>query len=178
MAGVTVDLRGLPEVRRMLASVDDKERRNRERRAVRAAAKPFNTGLKAAAASEPTGNVPKSFQRVGTRVSASARREGEIVAIVKPKSALFNIFEPGAGPHMIAPHHGLLAGYGGGFGFWTQGSRKRARNFVSRRAVRHPGMKARPLLPTAFAGNVEKASDAATAVIFGRSAGGVLGSGG
>jgi hypothetical protein len=142
---------------------------------VRAGAKPFNQGLKDAAASEPTGNVPKSFQRVRTRVSASARRGGDVVAIVKPRSALFNIFEAGAGAHTIAPHGKPLAGFGGGFEFWTQGSRKRSRDFFSRLAVRHPGMRARPLIPTAFGGNVDEASRAATAVIFGTSPGAPLG---
>jgi hypothetical protein len=164
---VSIDLRGMPEVKKMLASVDDRERQNRERRAVRAASAPLRAGLKDTAASEPTGNVPKSFQRVRTRVSASARRGGEVVAFTKPRSALFNIFEPGAGEHTIAPKGKPLAGYGGGFGFWTQGSRKRSKSFFSRKAVRHPGMTARPILPTAFEGNVAKAEAAAVAVIFG-----------
>src|SRR3954467_8585280 len=109
MTREVIDLRGLPAVERMLDSVDDKERINRERRAVRAAGNIFKPALSAAAASRHgsgagtrpaasrqgsgAGNVPASFKKVKVRVSTSSRRGRVPTAVVRPTSPLFNIFE-------------------------------------------------------------------------------------
>jgi len=198
MSRVSIDLRGMPEVRKLLATVDDKERVNRERRGVRAAGNVFKPALSAAARSahgSGAGNVPASFTKVRVRVSNSNRRGRQPTAIIKPRSPLFNIFEPGAGPHAIVPGYKghntsrpsrptgthahktgkrALGGPAGGAG-WDEVGRKRPGAFFATHPVRHPGMSSRPLLPGVFAAEVERATDAAANVIFGHSLGVPLG---
>lgn len=159
-----VEVRGADKVIRMLSWYDGRELHNRLRRAVRAAAKPIQGGLKSAAASEPTGNVPDTFTKVpAAKVSSSARLGGDIVARIRPKSPLFNIFEPGADAHEIAPGaKGRMVGGLSGPG----GQRWRGRSFYARGRVRHPGMKARPIAPTAFASKRRSAEEAAARVLF------------
>lgn len=151
---ITLDLRGAPEAKAMLEQFAGRELVNRMRRAVRAGGNEFKKGVEDAARSEPTGNVPESFQKVRVRISASMRRGGIPTAIVRPKSPLFNIFEPGAGEHDMPPGAGAA------------GEHFRSRAFVSRRGVRHPGMKARPILPTAFDDKLHPAEDAVARVLF------------
>lgn len=159
-----VAIQGADDVKRMLDHFAGRVLQNRLRRAVRAGAKPFQAGLKSAASSEPTGNIPDSFRKVpAAKVSASARRGGDIVAKVRPKSPLFNVFEPGAEAHDI--EGGLLAGPAGPGG-WSQAGRKRRGPFGARGRVHHPGMKARPIMPTAFSSKLGAAQRAAAAVIF------------
>jgi hypothetical protein len=161
--GVVV-IQGADRVQKMLDRFHGAVLKNRLRRAVRAGAKPFQEGLKAAASSEPTGNVPASFKKVpAAKVSASARLGGDIVARVRPKSPLFNVFEPGAGAHEISGE--MMAGPAGAGG-WSQAGRKRAHAFGARGRVRHPGMKARPILPTAFSSKLGDAQRRVAAVIF------------
>lgn len=159
-AVVRVD--GVREVQQMLDRYSPRETQNLLRRAVRAAAKPFQAELKAAAERE---DVPRSFRnvpaaKVSTRGGASGR---EIEARVRPKSPLFNIFEPGATAHDItAP---FMAGPEGG-ATWSAEGRKRRAPFAARGRVRHPGMKARPLLPQAFSRGKADALHAAARVLF------------
>lgn len=169
MSAVTFDLRGLPEVRKLLASVDDRERFNRERRAVRAAGNVFKPALAASARSHHGGseNVPASFARVRVKVSASNRRGRMPTAIIRPASALFNIFEPGARAHDIAPKAGLMGGPAGSGG-WSKEGRKRRGAFAARGTVHHPGMSSRALLPGVFNAEVGRAERAAADIIFGR----------
>lgn len=191
MSRVSIDLRGLPAVRRLLATVDDKERTNRERRAVRAAGNVFKPVLAAAARSRHgsgSGNVPASFSRIRVRVSSSNRRGRQPTAIIKPRSPLFNIFEPGAGAHQIVPgsaghnssrpsrptgthsHKTGKRALGGpaGQGGWDAVGRKRPGAFFTTKPVRHPGLAARPILPGAFSSGVAPAEAVAIAIIFGR----------
>jgi hypothetical protein len=171
---VSIEVEGMDGVRRMLApwvsgtgpnASAARALHNRLRRAVRAGAKPFQAGLKAAAVAEPTGNVPNSFRKVpAAKVSASMRRGGEIVAKVKPKSPLFNVFEPGAGGHDITGP--FLGGPAGAQEHWSQAGRKRAKGFAAHGTVHHPGMKARPLRPTAFAAGKGPALMAIARVLF------------
>jgi hypothetical protein len=167
MAGVGYRIDGIPGVEEMLAQFSGQKLQNVMRRAVRAGAKPFQAGLKSAAASEPTGNVPESFQKVpAAKVSTHGGVTGrEIEARVRPKSPLFNIFEPGAGGHVIEPGTGALAGPAGS-GAWDAKGRKRGRAFFSRKRVWHPGMAARPLIPTAFESKKDEASDAVADALF------------
>lgn len=127
-ATVDYHVEGVPEVRAMLAAFQGRELQNRMRKVVRAGAQPFRPALSAAAASDAGGNVPASFTKVGppkvtTRGGDSGR---EIQAYVRPKSPLFNIFQPGAGPHQIAPGHAyhermrIPKGYQGA-GRWVRG---------------------------------------------------------
>jgi hypothetical protein len=168
---------GGDEVRRMLGQYEGRELHNALRRAVRAGGKVMQASLKVAAATEPSGNVPDSFKKVpAPKVSASMRQGGDIVAKVRPKSPLFNIFEPGAGAHDIPPgkvhrehsvrgKRGRYAGPGAvtrtgpGFlsgppaadpGSWDAVGRKRGSRFFATRTVHHPGMSSREILPSAF----------------------------
>lgn len=160
----TVTVTGGDNVRHMLDGFSGQKLQNRLRRSLRAGAKPFQAGLKAEAASEPTGNLPHSFVKVpAAKVSASRRRGGTVVARVRPKSPLFNIFEPGAGPHEIT---GGLMGGPGGTGTWTSEGRKRRGRFAARGRVHHPGMKARPILPSAFGARVDDARREVARVLF------------
>lgn len=183
----TITIQGLPEARRALEQLDGKDRANTLRRAVRASLKPFQQQLKFEG---DTPGHPHSFTKVpagkvSTRGGASGR---EIEGYVRPKSPLFNIFEPGARAHAIAPGEKgfnsyrpsrpyptkarqtgkrALAGPAGG-GAWTKEGRKRSAAFFSTKTVRHPGMHARPILPAAFAAGAPAAERALADAIFGR----------
>ncbi len=170
MATIEIHLEGLPETQRLLARYQGQQLQNRMRRVVRAGIKPFQGGLKAEAASHHGGpeNVPLSFQKVpaakvSTRGGVSGR---EVEAYTRPKSALFNIFEPGAGSHMIAPKKkGVLQGPAGSAS-WTQKGRKRPGAFLSFRPVRHPGLAPRELLEPAFNAKVDEAVDVIVRTLF------------
>lgn len=139
---------------------------NRLRRGVRAGAKPFQAALKEVAAAS---DVPRSFQKVpAAKVSTHGGASGrDVVARVRPRSPLFNIFEPGAKSHTIAPRRtGRLGGPAGGSA-WDASGRKRPADFFSAGPVEHPGMAARPILPAAFARARGAALDAFAAVVFG-----------
>jgi len=189
MAGITI--LGIPEARRALEGLDGKDRANAMRRAVRAAAKPMQAALKATAAGA---DVPRSFQKVpAAKVSTRGGANGrEIEARVRPKSPLFNIFEPGAEAHDIAPgkvhrehsvrgKKGRYAGPGAvtrtgpGFlagpaadsqGSWDPVGRKRGGRFFARRTVHHPGMSSREILPSAFQAGRTAAQVAIAEAIF------------
>lgn len=162
MSTIVVDVRGAPQVKAMLDRFSAGALRNRLRRVVRAGANAFKIGIQAAAASDPTGNVPESFGVVrAPKVSAHAGQD--IVAKIRPKSPLFNIFEPGAGAHEIGG--GLMAGPAG-TGGWTAKGRKRPGGFAAHGPVRHPGFAARPILPTAFDSRKDEAMHAASVALF------------
>jgi hypothetical protein len=166
-AGLSVSVEGVADVQKMLERYSAREMQNRERRAVRASAKPFQAALKAVAASS---NVPHSFTKVPA-AKVSAHVGADVEARVRPKSPLFNIFEPGAGGHDIAggafsgQGGGLLAGPAGG-STWTSEGRKRQGAFFARGHVRHPGMKARPIRPAAFARGRAQAMQEIARVMF------------
>jgi hypothetical protein len=159
-------IKGQADVLRALDELDGRERQNALRRGVRAAAKPFQAALKEVAA---TADVPRSFinvpaAKVSTRGGSSGR---EVEARVRPRSPLFNIFEPGAREHPIAPRRAAALSGPADAGGWDAKGRKRRAPFFSRDGVRHPGMAARPILPAAFAAGVTRAEDALAAAIFG-----------
>lgn len=169
----TISFVGLREAERMVDEFSDKELANKMRRAVRAGLKPFQEQLKFEG---DTPGHPHSFTKVpagkvSTRGGASGR---EIYGYVRPKSPLFNIFEPGAKAHTITPKQAVLAGPAGS-GSWTAEGRKRSGAFFSTKPVRHPGMAARPMLPAAFAAGALAAEDAVANAIFGHSVGSVVG---
>lgn len=169
MIGYTIQ--GIPEAERAIDQLDGKDRTNTLRRAVRAAAKPMQSALVATAAGA---DVPRSFQKVpAAKVSTRGGQSGrEIEARVRPKSPLFNIFEPGAGAHEIEGE--LLAGPAGGSG-WTSEGRKRPTAFAARGRVRHPGMAARPILPAAFTRGAPEAERILAEAIFAPAKGPVVG---
>lgn len=187
---VVVDVRGLPAVLASLDALDGRQRQNLERRAVRAAANVFKPAIAAAARAHHGGaeNVPGSFAKVKVKVTTHGGSSGrDVEAAVRPKSPLFNIFEPGAASHPIVPGQvgqnasrpsratGTRArasgkralGGPGGKGSWDAVGRKRGAAFFSTVAVRHPGFRARPLLPGVFASEVGKAEETVASIIFG-----------
>jgi hypothetical protein len=171
-----LDIRGLPATLKMLDEFNDRELSNKMRRAVRAGIAPFRTEMRAVAA-EP--QYPRSFRKTKSRTSTRGGVSGrDIEAYVRPSSPLFNIFEPGAGQHEIAPKGsrsgGVLAGPAGGTS-WDPGGRKRPNDFFARGAVSHPGMAARPLLARVFAAADPTAEDAVAVAIFGPATGPVVG---
>lgn len=174
MAGISYRVEGMAGVKAMLDQFSGQKLQNLLRKGVRAGAKPFQAGLKSAAASEPTGNVPASFQKVpAAKITTHGGASGNAVeGRVRPKSPLFNIFEPGAGAHTIeASRSGRLAGRAGS-GAWDATGRKRGRAFFARGRVQHPGMTARPLIPTAFNDRKDEAGDALADAIFAGAAAG------
>jgi hypothetical protein len=159
-----VHLEGLPQVRKMLDQFEGQQLQNKMRVAVRAGLKSFQKTL---AFEGDTPGHPHSFTKVPagkvtTHGGASGR---EIEGSVRPKSPLFNIFEPGARGHTIAPKKGILAGPAGSGG-WDAKGRKRKAAFFARGPVSHPGMSARPILPAAFSAGESAASDAVANAIF------------
>jgi hypothetical protein len=188
---VAVQFRGMAQVKAMVEDYGDAKMRNRMRRGAYAGAKVFQGAVKATAASRHgagTGNVPLSEQRVPapkvtTRGGVGGR---DIEAYVRPKSSLFNILEPGARGHTIAPGSSVTGRPGrrggkarkptlggpAGSGGWTPAGRKRKGAFYSRRPVQHPGVAARPILAPAFNAVLPAAEDAIAAVLFAPTTGG------
>lgn len=185
-------IEGIPGALRALDELAPKDRSNAMRRAVRAGLKPMQQQLKFEG---DTPGHPHSFTKVpagkvSTRGGASGR---EIYGYVRPGSPLFNIFEPGAGAHTIRPGVRLqntsrpsrpagtmgglnynvrkagvpILGGPAGSGSWTEKGRKRDTAFFSSKPVRHPGMRARPILAAAFNAALGPAEDAIANAIFG-----------
>lgn len=168
-----VEITGTAAVQKMLDQYAPGPEQNLARRAVRAGGHVVQAELKAVAASS---DVPRSFTKVpAPKVSTHGGVGQEVYAIVRPKSPLFNIFEPGAGPHEIAPKSGGLLFGQVGQGSWDPAGRKRPDTFAARRPVRHPGMKARPILARAAAAAASAAQEAMAAVILGGPKGNALG---
>ena len=180
---MSVTVLGLHEAEKLLDGYQGRDLQNAERRAVRAAANAFKPEIIAAAQARHgsgTGNVPASFAKVrAPKVSTHGGASGrDVEASIRPRSPLFNIFEPGARPHRIAPRHKHELAGPDGSGGWTKAGRKRRGGFYARGPVSHPGMSARPILPTAFEAGAGRAEDAAANAIFGTDHGAALGSGG
>lgn len=169
-----LDIRGLPETQKMLDEFSDREIQNKLRRAARAGIAEFRTDLRAVARS---GDYPRSFSKTKTKTTTRGGASGhDIEAYVRPSSPLFNIFEPGAGEHEIAPRRGLVLAAHEGEGSWTSEGRKRGAAFFARGPVSHPGMKARPILPVAFARGLSRAETSVANAIFGQTSGTPVGS--
>jgi hypothetical protein len=179
---------GIPELQKVLDQLDGGDRQNLLRRAVRAATKPFIADMKEVAASS---DVPRSFRKIpAARVSTQRGASGrEVGATVRPKSPLFNIFEPGASTHTIGGGverqeraGGGRAGekvrvrggrgkrvLGGPIGgaAWEAVGRKRPSDFFATGPVRHPGFKGRDIVARSFSMGEAAASAALAAVILG-----------
>lgn len=173
-----VHLEGLPQVEKLLAQYQGQPLQNKMRQAVRAGAKPLQQQLKFEG---DTPGHPHSFTNVpAAKITTHGGSGRQVEAYVRPKSPLFNIFEPGAHAHAIAPgssvtgragRHGgaarkaALAGPAGS-GSWDAKGRKRKAAFFSAGPVQHPGMSARPILPAAFEAAAPAAEDAIAQAIF------------
>jgi hypothetical protein len=151
-----VDIRGMKETRDLLESFSGNELQNRVRRGTRAGAKVMRAELRKQAA-DP--KFPRSFRRTKTRGHRTP-----VGTSVGPTSPLINIFEGGAGWHVIAPKAGgVLSNFG---------DRREAAGdyrggiFFARGPVSHPGMEARPLIGPVFDATKDKAAEAAIDVIF------------
>jgi hypothetical protein len=118
--GLELDLRGLPEVEKMLAQFEGQPLQNRTRKALRAGVAVMRKELRARASS---GRFPKKFRKTRTR-----GHRNPVGVSVSPGSPLSTIFEHGARPHAIPITRGPFAG----------------------RTIQHPGMAARPLSGPAF----------------------------
>lgn len=150
MADTTVDVRGLPEVKKMLEQVQGRELNNRMRRSLRRGAKVFREGLRDEARSRS--DLPRSFRKTRTRA-----HRNPLGVSVSPSSPLSTIFEHGAKGHDIGKAGQLLSNF--------SARRERADTFrggffFARGPVRHPGMAARPFIAPAFEANERKASEA------------------
>lgn len=138
-----ISLTGVPEIKAALERLDGKDRRNTLRRAVRAGAKPFRAAMAQVAAAE---GLPRSFQKVpAPKVTTHGSSQGSIEANVRPATPLFSIFEPGAGPHPIAPRSGAFLSN------QADGASSRDAAFFARGPVQHPGIASRAIAPRAFA---------------------------
>lgn len=107
MAVISLDLRGMPEVRKMLAEVQGQPLQNRVRRAERAGIAVYRDGLRAAGRAHlGWPRRPKTFARTRTR-----SHRNPVGVSVSPQSPLSNIFEHGARPHQVNghPHPGVGA---------------------------------------------------------------------
>ncbi len=142
---VSVDLRGLPEVQKMLAELGPREVTNRTRRGLRAGAKIIRQEMRRQGAKP---GLPKGFRKTRTRSHRTP-----LGVSVSPTSRLSNIFEHGARRHTISPRvRGVLAG--------RAGERHRAHAFFAPGPVSHPGMAARPFIAPVFAASQARAQEA------------------
>lgn len=147
MSDVTIDLRGLPEVKAMLAQVQGQPLQNRVRRALRAGAKPIREEMRRKGkAGWP--NRPASFNKTRTR-----GHRNPVGVSVSPKSALSTIFEHGAAIHVIEPKHG-------------RDLVNRETGFYSIGGVYHPGVAARPFIGPVFDASENKAETEIGRVLF------------
>lgn len=131
-----IDLRGLPEVQRMLAQFTGQELQNRTRKAMRAAIAVIRPPLRAKARS---GGFPKKFAKTRTR-----GHRNPVGVSLSPGSPLSTIFEHGARAHAIPIGKGPFAG----------------------RTVQHPGMRPRPISGPVFDAHRREAEDAFAESLF------------
>jgi hypothetical protein len=147
MADKVLDIRGLPETKKLLRSLSGQQLQNRVRQGTRAGIAVMRKELRARAQSS---EFPKTFRK--TRTAGHRNPVGTSTA---PSSSLVNIFEPGAGPHPIGSTRGQLLHSQQGEPF-----------FAARAPVQHPGMAARPIIAPTFEATKEEAAQAAMDTIF------------
>lgn len=145
MADIDVDVRGLPETKRLLAQFQGAKLNNRMRRSLRAGAKAFREEMRREAKSRH--DLPRTFAKTRTRA-----HRNPIGVSVSPGSPLSNIFEHGAKRHEIGDGAKILA--------------NAATGFFARGSVSHPGMAARPFIAPVFAAAQGDATKAAADVLF------------
>lgn len=155
MASKVVDVRGLPETRKLLRSLSGQQLQNRVRQGTRAGAKVMRTELRSRAASP---EFPSSFKKTATR-----GHRNPVGTSTGPRSPLINIFEPGAGAHPIGGGGQVLSNF--------ENRRQDAGDyrgglFFARGPVDHPGMAARPLIGPTFDATKDAAAQAAIDTIF------------
>lgn len=117
---VTLDIRGLPEVRSLLEQFSEREVNNRTRRAMRAGIAQFRKAYRGR-------GVAPAYPRTMRATRTRAHRNPMGVSLTS-RSPLAPIFDKGARPHAIPIGRGPLAG----------------------RVFRHPGMAPRPITVPVF----------------------------
>jgi hypothetical protein len=155
MAGKTVDVRGLPETKKLLRSLSDGQLQNRVRQGTRAGAKVMRTELRSRAASP---QFPRSFRKTATR-----GHRNPVGTSVGPTSPLLNIFEGGAGSHPIGGGGQVLSNFDNRR---QEAGSYRGGIFFARGPVSHPGMGARPLIGPVFDTTKDEAAKTAMDTIF------------
>lgn len=143
-ARITVDLAGEAGVQQMLGQLMGRELNNRLRRVVRAGAAVFREVLREKARA---GDFPASFAKTKT-----TNHRMPIATSVYPASSLVNIFEGGAGEHVIGGSGQVLFNPDTGF--------------AARGPVLHPGMGARPLVGPSFEEGRHGAGDASERALW------------
>lgn len=136
MASIDFDLKGLPEVQKMLAQFEGAPLNNRIRRSLRAAVAVIRPAMRTKARS---GGFPKKFARTRTRP-----HRNPLGVSISPGSPLSTVFEHGARPHAIPIKSGPFAG----------------------RTIQHPGMAPRPISGPVFDQTRSRAEDAFADTLF------------
>ncbi len=136
MASIDVDIRGMPEVKKLLGQFEGAPLNNRIRRSLRAAVAVIRPAMRTKARS---GGFPKKFARTRTRP-----HRNPLGVSISPGSPLSTIFEHGARPHAIPIKSGPFAG----------------------RTIQHPGMAPRPISGPVFDANRGRAEDAFADTLF------------
>jgi hypothetical protein len=144
---LVVDVRGLPEVKKLLRSLSGQQLQNRVRQGTRAGISVMRKELRSRAQSP---QFPHTFRKTRTR-----SHRNPVGTSTAPSSSLVNIFEPGAGAHAIGSTRGQLLHSQQGEPF-----------FAARAPVRHPGMAARPIIGPTFEATKDEAAQAAMDTIF------------
>ena len=156
MADITVDVRGLPEVTKLLEQAQGRALNARMRRSLRRGTKVFREKLRTEARSRS--DIPDSFAKTRTRA-----HRNPLGVSVSPKSPLSTIFEHGAGRHQVGKAGQLLSN----FNARRSGADKfRGGFFMARGPVSHPGMAARPVIAPAFEKGDREATDAIADELF------------
>lgn len=153
----TIDLRGLPEVNKMLGQFEGAPLRNRTRRALRGAGAVYRKRMRSGG-NRGWAKRPKSFYQTRTR-----NHQNPLSVSVAPKSPLSTIFEGGASDHRIGASGQVLSN----FGSRRQGGADFSGGFFSARGpVSHPGVAARPFVGPIFTEGENEAKDAFTKELF------------
>lgn len=98
---IEIDLRGMPEVQKMLAQFEGQPLQNRVRKALRAGVAPIRKEMRSRAGV----GFPRRFKKTRTR-----GHRNPLGVSVSPQSPLSTIFEHGARPHPIPITKGPFAG--------------------------------------------------------------------
>lgn len=159
MSGITYRVDGGPAVHKLMNSLSGRELNNRTRRAVRRGVKIARKDIRAQAISRS--DIPNTFAKTKTLYHRTP-----IGASTQPASPLFNIFEPGAGAHEIAPGRLRVSGRRAMLLAGPAGERGRSRAFLASMPVRHPGMDARPLVAPVFEADKDEMTEAAMAELL------------
>jgi len=155
MSDVVLDIRGLPEVRKMLGEVQGAKLNVRMRRGLRSGARVMREEMRSQARSRT--DLPRTFAKTRTR-----SHRNPLGVSVGPKSPLLSIFEHGAQRHSIGKAGQLLSNLESR----RQAGPSQGRPFLARGPISHPGMAARPFIGPVFDAAEHPASEAMADELF------------